>query len=89
MNQFDVIIIGGGIVGATTACGCRSTAEPCSTGGGDWQQEGCVNEAPCGDNTLLAPLEISDQLVMGSNRIAARVSNPFMGSAFELSVHCR
>ncbi len=57
--------------------------------GGDWQQEGCVNEAAnCTDTTVVQPVAIGDLLVVGENVVAARVSNPLVDSFFDLTARC-
>lgn len=57
--------------------------------GGDWQEEGCVNEdANCLARVDVAPVDITPWLVEGQNLIAARVSNPVMHSWFELKPSC-
>lgn len=57
--------------------------------GGEWQQEGCVNEnAGCLDSIDVEDQDITDLLVGGENVIAARVSNPVMDAWFELDAHC-
>ncbi len=58
--------------------------------GGDWQQEGCVNDAAeCLYTVDIAPIEVTDLLVPGENRLAARVSNPVANAWFELSASCQ
>ncbi len=57
--------------------------------GGDWQVEGCVNEAAnCTDTTVVQPVSIGDLLVEGENIVAARVSNPLVDSFFDLTARC-
>jgi hypothetical protein len=57
--------------------------------GGDWQQEGCVNEdAGCLDSVAVDDQDITDLLVGGENLIAARVSNPVMDAWFEVDAYC-
>ncbi len=57
--------------------------------GGDWQEEGCVNEnAECLYTVDIDPVEVTDLLVPGENRFAARVSNPVANAWFELTPSC-
>ena len=57
--------------------------------GGEWQQEGCVNdEANCGEYVLVEPVDIAPLLVEGWNVVAARVSNPFMNTWFDVATEC-
>lgn len=57
--------------------------------GGDWQQEGCVNEnANCVERVTVPPVDISAFVQPGANLIAARVSNPVAGSWFEVRARC-
>ena len=57
--------------------------------GGDWQEEGCVNErAKCLHTVEIDPVEVTDLLVPGRNVIAARVSNPVENAWFELVPSC-
>ena len=57
--------------------------------GGEWQEEGCVNEnAGCLDSVDVPDQDITDFLVAGENLVAARVSNPVMDAWFELDAHC-
>jgi hypothetical protein len=57
--------------------------------GGDWQQEGCVNEnAQCVERVDVPPIELTPFLIEGDNLIEARVSNAVMGHYFELIPHC-
>jgi hypothetical protein len=57
--------------------------------GGDWQEEGCVNEnAECLVTTDVPPVLITDLLVVGTNHIAARLSNPVASSYFEILPEC-
>lgn len=57
--------------------------------GGDWQEEGCVNEnAECTETTTVPPQDITDLLVPGDNVVAARVSNPVMNAWFEVLTEC-
>jgi len=57
--------------------------------GGDWQQEGCVNEnAECLVTERVADIDITSYLVVGTNVIAARVSNAVENSYFELLPTC-
>ena len=64
--------------------------QPVGHWGGDWQQEGCVNEhANCLETTSIEPVDITPWLVPGSNLLAARVSNPVENAYFEISPECR
>jgi len=57
--------------------------------GGDWQEEGCVNDdASCTEYVYVDPVDISDLLQVGSNVVAARVSNPIMNSFFDVYTEC-
>lgn len=57
--------------------------------GGDWQQEGCVNEnAECVERVEVPPVDIAGWLQPGENRIEARVSNAILGHYFDLVPHC-
>lgn len=57
--------------------------------GGGWQEEGCVNdEANCGEYVLVEPLDLAPLLQPGGNVVAARVSNPFMNTWFDVSTEC-
>ncbi len=57
--------------------------------GGDWQEEGCVNEGgSCDVMVDVDPIDVTEFLVPGWNVIAARVSNPVVGSWFDLSAAC-
>ncbi|MEQ1502222.1 MAG: hypothetical protein ABMB14_08320 [Myxococcota bacterium] len=58
--------------------------------GGDWQQEGCVNEhANCLVTTVVAAVDVTDRVVVGENQLAVRVSNPVSNAYFDLIAHCR
>jgi hypothetical protein len=57
--------------------------------GGAWQVEGCVNErAQCVVTTSVPAFEITPLLVVGTNVIAARVSNPVQNAYFAVSPLC-
>ncbi len=57
--------------------------------GGDWQEEGCVNDnANCSETTTVPPQDITDLLVEGENVVAARVSNAVMNAWFEVLTEC-
>jgi hypothetical protein len=57
--------------------------------GGDFQQEGCVNEnAECLVTITVAPPDVTSLLVPGTNVIAGRVSNPVQNSWFEVTPLC-
>lgn len=57
--------------------------------GGDWQEEGCVNdEANCLATHAVDPVEVTAHLVAGENLFAARVSNAIEGSYFQLHARC-
>jgi hypothetical protein len=49
--------------------------------GGEWQEEGCVNDdANCTTFVDVEPIEITELLDVGSNVLAVRLSNPIMGA---------
>lgn len=57
--------------------------------GGDWQQEGCVNEhANCVLTTHVEPVDVTPLLAAGPNVVAARVSNPVLDAYFDLLPEC-
>lgn len=57
--------------------------------GGDWQQEGCVNDnANCVESVVVLPVDVSSYVQPGANVIAARVTNPVMNSWFEVLAVC-
>jgi hypothetical protein len=57
--------------------------------GGDWQEEGCVNEnADCLVTEQVPELDLTPFLSPGSNLIAARVSNAIENGYFELIPTC-
>ena len=57
--------------------------------GGDWQEEGCVNDnAGCTESTTVPPVDVTDFLELGTNIAAARVSNPVDNSYFEVYTEC-
>ncbi|MEZ4238486.1 MAG: hypothetical protein R3F59_20505 [Myxococcota bacterium] len=57
--------------------------------GGNWQEEGCVNEhANCLVTTTVPQVDVTPWLVVGENRLAARVSNPVYDAWFELVLGC-
>lgn len=57
--------------------------------GGDWQQEGCVNEnANCVVTTTVPPVAVTSLLQVGTNHVAARVSNPVANAWFEILPEC-
>jgi hypothetical protein len=57
--------------------------------GGDWQLEGCVNEnAQCLVTIQVDPVDVTELLHVGTNRVAARVSNPVQNAYFEIIPEC-
>lgn len=57
--------------------------------GGAWQEEGCVNDlANCTEYVETPPIEITDELQVGSNLLAVRVSNAIDGSYMWVSPRC-
>ncbi|MCA9299663.1 MAG: hypothetical protein KDA28_11385, partial [Phycisphaerales bacterium] len=57
--------------------------------GGAWQEEGCVNEnAECLVTIQVDPIDVTDLLVVGTNTLAARVSNPVANAYFEILPEC-
>lgn len=57
--------------------------------GGEWQQEGCVNEnANCLVTSAVAPVDVTGLLVVGTNVLATRVSNPILNAYFEILPEC-
>jgi len=57
--------------------------------GGDWQQEGCVNEnANCLVTEVVPDIDLTPWLVEGPNVIAARVSNAIENAYFEVIPTC-
>ncbi len=57
--------------------------------GGDWQQEGCVNEnAQCIVTETVPPQDVTSFLQIGTNTLAARLSNPIMNSWIEIVPIC-
>lgn len=57
--------------------------------GGAFQQEGCVNEnAECIVTTTVPAVDVTALLVVGTNTIAGRVSNPVQNSWFEVTATC-
>lgn len=57
--------------------------------GGDWQEEGCVNEhANCLVTTAVGGVDVTPYLVEGDNLIAARVSNAISNAYFEVVPGC-
>lgn len=57
--------------------------------GGDWQQEGCVNDrARCTEYEEVGPVEITDRLVVGGNLLAVRVSNAVDNAYMGVSARC-
>ena len=57
--------------------------------GGAWQEEGCVNDlAGCGTTESVEPVDVTGLLVAGENLVAARVSNPVVGSYFSITPEC-
>lgn len=57
--------------------------------GGDWQEEGCVNDlANCTEYELADPIEITDYLWTGENLLAVRVSNATDNSYMWVSPRC-
>lgn len=58
--------------------------------GGDWQEEGCVNEnASCLEQVDVEPIDVTGLLVPGTNVVAARVSNAIDRSWLELVPFCQ
>lgn len=57
--------------------------------GGDWQEEGCVNDdAGCLETMTVAPINVTDHLKVGTNFIATRVSNAINNSYFSFVYDC-
>jgi hypothetical protein len=57
--------------------------------GGDWQQEGCVNEdAACTESVDVSAVDVTAFLLPGRNVAAARVSNPVMNHWFDVYTEC-
>lgn len=57
--------------------------------GGDWQEEGCVNDdAGCEVTVEVDPLNITEHLRAGENLVAARVSNAVNTHYFDLQWEC-
>ena len=57
--------------------------------GGDWQEEGCVNDdANCMESIVVDPVDISGLLHEGTNVVAARVSNAVDGAYFDVYTEC-
>jgi len=57
--------------------------------GGDWQLEGCVNEnAQCLVTIQVPPVDVTGLLHVGTNLVAARVSNPVQNAYFEIIPEC-
>ncbi len=57
--------------------------------GGDWQEEGCVNDdAGCEVAVDVDPINITEYLHEGSNLVAARVSNAIDSHWFDLQWEC-
>lgn len=57
--------------------------------GGEWQQEGCVNEnANCLVTSAVDPVDVTGLLVVGTNTLATRVSNPILNAYFEILPEC-
>jgi hypothetical protein len=64
-------------------------SEPVGHWGGEWQQEGCVNdESSCLVFVSVDPLDVTPWLVEGENVLAARVSNPVENAWFDLTAAC-
>lgn len=64
--------------------------EPAGHWGGDYQEEGCVNEnARCVQTVAVPALDITPLLRRGENVIAARVSNPVANAWFEILPSCQ
>ncbi len=58
--------------------------------GGEWQEEGCVNDrAECLETTVVEPLDVTDLIRPGRNVVAARVSNPVMNTYFDVLPECQ
>lgn len=57
--------------------------------GGDWQEEGCVNDgASCTSTVDVDPINLTDALHTGDNLVAIRVSNAINNQYFDLEVEC-
>ncbi len=57
--------------------------------GGDWQLEGCVNEnAQCLVTIQVDPVDVTELVHVGTNVVAARVSNPVQNAYFEILPEC-
>ncbi len=57
--------------------------------GGSWQAEGCVNEnAQCLVTIQVPPVDVTSLLQLGTNVVAARVSNPVQNAYFEIIPEC-
>ncbi|MCB9683102.1 MAG: hypothetical protein H6733_16680 [Alphaproteobacteria bacterium] len=57
--------------------------------GGQWQQEGCVNDAAeCIETIAVPPIDVSTWLTEGSHVVALRVSNPVAGSYADVRPRC-
>ena len=63
--------------------------QPVGHWGGDWQQEGCVNDnAQCVVTEVVAPVDVTGLLSIGTNTVAVRLSNPVLNSWIELVPAC-
>lgn len=57
--------------------------------GGDWQEEGCVNDdASCTTAVSVDPINITEHLRTGDNLVAVRVSNAVNNQYFDLQYEC-
>jgi hypothetical protein len=57
--------------------------------GGDWQQEGCVNnDAACAEGEIVPPLDFTALLHPGDNVLAVRISNPVLGAYMGVTARC-
>lgn len=57
--------------------------------GGEWQEEGCVNDdAGCVITVSVAAVDVTASVLPGDNVIAARVSNPVMDAWFDVQARC-
>ncbi|TNE87924.1 MAG: hypothetical protein EP330_16665 [Deltaproteobacteria bacterium] len=57
--------------------------------GGEWQEEGCVNDdANCTTFVDVAPVEITDEVQVGANVLAVRLSNPILGAYMGVHARC-
>ena len=57
--------------------------------GGDWQEEGCVNDdANCVTWIPVPAIEVTSRLGPGEHVLAVRLSNPIVGSYMGVSARC-